>query len=48
MKMEVIEDWKYLRGPVASWHLLGDLLLSGRVIDMAIGINDFHLNGSPF
>ena len=38
----MVEDRKYLRRPVARGHVLGYLFLSGRVIDMAIGIDNFH------
>jgi hypothetical protein len=40
--VKVIELRKELRQPISPGHVCGDFLTAGMIVDMAVGVDDFH------
>ena len=38
----MIELRKELRQPISPGHVCGDFLTAGMIVDMAVGVDDFH------
>jgi hypothetical protein len=42
MKVQMVQRRKDLRRAIPRRHILGDLFLSGSVIDVSVSIDNFH------
>jgi hypothetical protein len=40
--VKVIELRKELRQPISPGHVCGDFFTAGMIVDMAVGVDDFH------